>query len=129
MKVSIKINNIPFDEQIISRDILKYTDNYINIDDLTEEQCEQFEESIINDLQNFNCELSSALAEYIGEEYGEEYGEAFRGVPDNGDGIWFDGVDVDYDTFADIREKCRKLANDTDWLNDNVTECVIDYNF
>lgn len=129
MKVTIKINNIPFDEQIISRSLLKFADNSINVDKLTDEQCEQFEEDIVVDFGNFNVELSSALAYEVCEEYGEEYGNAFRGVPDNGDGIWFDGIDVDYDTFDEIRTKCRKLANDTAWLNDCVTCCIIEYDF
>lgn len=129
MKVSIKINNIPFDEQILSRDILKYADSYVNVDELTDEQLEEFAERILPDIENFTVELSAALAEYVGEKYGEELRNAFRGVPDNAEGIWFEDVDVDYDTYDEIRSKCIDLANNPEWLNENVVECIIDYIF
>ena len=132
MKAIIKINNIPFDEQLFSRSILKYATNEdFDIDELTDEQMEQFEESLTrnNEFDPFYEDLSFALAEYVSEHYGEEYGIAFRGLPDNADGIWFQGLDVDYDTLDEIREKCRELANDTEWLNENISEYTIEYDF
>lgn len=132
MKAIIKINDIPFDEQLISRSILEYATNEdFYIDELTDEQMEQFEDSLIryDEFAPFNEALSWALAEYVGEEYGEEYGEAFRGFPDNADGIWFEGLDVDYDTLDEIRDKCSELANDTKWLNENISEYTIEYEF
>lgn len=132
MKAIIKINNIPFDEQLYSRSILEYATNEdFDIDELTDEQFEYFEDSLTRgeEWEPFNEALSYALAEYVGEQYGEEYGEAFRGFPDNGDGIWFEGLDVDYDTFDEIRAQCHELANDTEWLNENISEYTIEYDF
>lgn len=132
MKAIIKINDVPFDEQLISRSILEYAYNEdFDIDELSDEQLEDFEDNLIRvgEFDSFNEALSSALANYVGKQYGEEYGEAFRGLPDNGDGIWFEDLDVDVDTFYEIREKCGELANDTEWLNNNISIYTIEYEF
>lgn len=133
MKAIIKINNIPFDEQFISCTILQYANNEeFDFDELTDEQMEQFEELLFirrNDFEPFYKDLSLALAEYVRENYGEEYGEAFRGLPDNADGIWFEGIDMKSDTLDEIRAKCHELANNTEWLNSHITDHIVEFVF
>lgn len=130
IKVTIKVNDIPFDEQIISRSLLRYAINDdFDFNALIREDFEAFEETFDEDFYEFNEELSSALADFVRQHYGDELGDAFRGFPDNANGIWFEGADVDRDTRIEINDKCHELANDVNWLNKNISETIVECEF
>lgn len=70
--------------------------------------------------------ISKALANEVAEQYGETYGKAFRGNVNNADGIWFDDLEVDPDTFAEIRSLCEDLVSDEDWRKSVDAQSFID---
>lgn len=144
MTLKVKINDIPFDEQLNGICILKYATPHIDIDELDNEQIEDILRKIMDDdvdyaFKDFAEYLEWHLGEAVAEKFGREYGEAYMGLPDNGNGIWFeglkktdeDGITWDFDEYNpqlcdEIKEYAAKLANDTEWLNENLPEREIE---
>lgn len=77
----------------------------------------------------FHALILSLMAIYVRQHYEDELGDAFRGFPDNANGIWFEGADVDSDTRVEINDKCHELANDVNWLNKNISETIVECEF